>query len=274
MRPSAIHAVAGAVLCSAATGFQEIAPTSLHPHTSSSSRSSSSFGPLHLASRANDNGGSGGSGRRSPGYVPFDGSGGPTIPGRGSKADDDEWFARQVQMAETERNGGGFGSRQIRSSQPRTSVTPPPAAPRASSARTTRPGTLRSAAAATPPPPNRSNERWPTIGTPTQQSTNRATAASTANRAAAATRAASAAAAAAAPALASLRYLPTLNTLHSVPLQFRNVCSFRATNDLPRPGRPTSTMTTRSELRVSFRRFSSLAIVRAVSVATSIEPLV
>lgn len=191
MRTSPLHAVAGALLCSTANSFQEVSSpitrvgvSSLHPK---------SQGPLHLASRADD-GGSGG--RRSPGYVPFGGSGSPYIPGRGSKEDDEEWFARQVQMAEQERGGSGggqpysrFGSQQMRSQPGRPSVTPMPTTGSASgSSRTPRrpatansrsyasttTGTTRRSATANGTSGNTvSDEPRPTIGTPTQTSTNR-----------------------------------------------------------------------------------------------------
>jgi len=193
MRPSAIHAAAGAFLCSTTSGFQGIL-------TCISLRNS---GPLH-ASRVNDSG----SGRRSPGYVSFDsGSDKPYIPTRGTKEDDEAWFAQQVQMAEQQRYGFGgsggdrgtggqpynrFGSQQMRS-QPRPSRTPTPTrrstsrsstAPRSSSRspprrrRETKPNIFnRSARSNESTTQRRSDDDyddpWPTIGTPTEQSTNR-----------------------------------------------------------------------------------------------------
>ena len=184
MRPSAIHAVAGALLCSTTSAFQEI--------SSSISLSSRVCGPLH-ASRGNDYD-SGGSGRRSPGYVPFDSSGGgsdkPYIPTRGTREDDEAWFAQQVQMAEQERygfGGGGqqysrFGSQQMRS-KPRPSRTPTPtiSASRSSSRapprrRERKPNIFNRSAGSNESTTRRrsddyDDDPWPTIGTPTEQST-------------------------------------------------------------------------------------------------------
>ena len=184
MRPSAIHAVAGAFLCSTTSGFQQI--------SSSLSLSSRSCGPLH-ASRSNDYD-SGSSGRRSPGYVPFDSSGSgsdkPYIPTRGTREDDEAWFAQQVQMAEQERygfGGGGqqysrFGSQQMRS-KPRPSRTPTPtiSASRSSSRapprrRERKPNIFNRSAGSNESTTRRrsddyDDDPWPTIGTPTAQST-------------------------------------------------------------------------------------------------------
>ena len=218
MRTSPLcHAVAGALLCStAAHAFQEVPSpmthggtvSSLHrPNSRSSGGSISSsgyHGPLHLAaSRANDNGVSGSSGsidnsnsggRRSPGYVPFGGTGSPYIPGRGSREDDEEWFARQVQMAEQERGRGGgqpygrFGSQRMRSQPGRPERTPTSTVPGASrfarsaassnsrrqaaaAATNNRSSSTRSTTRRTTENPN--DEPRPTIGTPTQTATSR-----------------------------------------------------------------------------------------------------
>ena len=184
MRTSPLHAVAGALLCSTtANAFQEV--FSPITHAGVSSLHPRSHGPLHLASRADDGSG----GRRSPGYVPFGGSGRPYIPGRGSKEDDEEWFAKQVQMAEQERgsSAGGqpysrFGSQQMRSQPGRPSVTPttsaasrstkssnsrrPAAAANARSSSSSSRTTRRSAT-------NTPDEPRSTIGTPTQTATSR-----------------------------------------------------------------------------------------------------
>ena len=189
MRTSPLHAVAGALLCSTtANAFQEV-PSPI-THLSVSSLHPKSHGPLHLPSRAD---GSGSGGRRSPGYVPFGGSGSPYIPGRGSKEDDEEWFAKQVQMAEQERGSsvGGqpysrFGSQQMRSQPGRPSVTPTPATSSfTKSSNSRRPAAANSRSSSSSSTTRRSattngasrntisDEPRPTIGTPTQTAANR-----------------------------------------------------------------------------------------------------
>mmetsp|Transcript_44517 Transcript_44517/g.53863 ORF Transcript_44517/g.53863 Transcript_44517/m.53863 type:complete len:246 (-) Transcript_44517:165-902(-) len=74
------------------------------------------------------------------------------------------------------------------------------------------------------------------------------------------------------PACASLRYFPTLNTLQVTPRQFKKEDSLREMNDLPLPGRPTRTITSRCELLVNFLRFSSLFVVTFVAMAGSADP--